>query len=99
MGTSVRLGPTPRPGLGGSGPKAWIGFPAIPRRPALLQAQLCCLNQRAIGAGLSLSVALSPLTRRRIQASAQGGLEAEPSSVNPEAPTSQPGAGSVSKGK
>lgn len=71
MGTSACLGPTPHPGLGGSGPKAGPDFPAIPRRPALLQAQLGGLNRGPIGAGLSLSTALSPPTMGETQASAR----------------------------
>lgn len=71
VGTSACLGPTPHPGLGGSGPKAGPDFPAIPRRPALLQAQLGGLNRGPIGAGLSLSTALSPPTMGETQASAR----------------------------
>ena len=69
VGTSACLGPTPHPGLGGSGPKAGPDFPAVPRRPALLQAQLGGLNRRPTGAGLSLSTASAPPLRRQTQAS------------------------------
>ena len=71
VGTSACLGPTPHPGLGGSGPKAGPDFPAVPRRPPLQQAQLGGLNRRPTGAGLSLSTASSPPTRRKAQASAR----------------------------
>lgn len=71
VGTSACLGPTPHPGLGGSGPKAGPDFPAVPRRPALQQAQLGGLNRRPTGTGLSLSTASFPPTRRETQASAR----------------------------